>query len=139
MELMPKSSSRYAPSPFRLKTKSIITPYSGLGQLPSEDDDSESDRKEDTPQQDRLLAELPRVSNNNQDTETPRSSTSTELYDPPRTTTLSPEVIITLRRKVIYEAKVRLQTDKPAVYVGRYKSENAARDACEKLIQKTKS
>ncbi|OQR83961.1 hypothetical protein ACHHYP_14080 [Achlya hypogyna] len=144
MELVPKSSHgvRYAPTSLypNKKSQMAVMPYSGLDQLSSDEDD-EFDRKDDDSP---TLPSRRAPATSNQEAESlqsARTSSLAELYDPPpeRPGTPRATVLITVRRKVTYEARVRLAADRPPVYVGRYKSEQAAREACDRLLQKTRS
>ncbi|KDO28387.1 hypothetical protein SPRG_06625 [Saprolegnia parasitica CBS 223.65] len=153
MELVRKSSHglRYAPSSSKKKATMTVMPYSGLGQLSSSDDEVDEQLRRESQEGSPTYPSrwVPPVSrhNNNQETEvSPRTSSISSLYDPPSDVKASPRpsttndparVLITVRRKVTFEARVRLHVDKPPVYVGRYKSEQSARDACARLLQKT--
>ncbi|RHY69984.1 hypothetical protein DYB38_011955 [Aphanomyces astaci] len=49
-----------------------------------------------------------------------------------------PECYVTCRRKkTAFEARVRLAMHDKPIYVGRYKTEQAARDACARLLRQT--
>ncbi|ETW06899.1 hypothetical protein H310_03021 [Aphanomyces invadans] len=161
-ELFPKSSAaKYTAC---AQSSPRVTPYSGLGQLLSDNDDerlstphSPNDSSAASPVYSRIVLQkhtrsTHASSTNQSDTDgaplSQRSSSTTSDYvinidglhaqhpallDPSEPAT--PECLVTCRRKTTFEARVRLSAHAKPIYVGRYKSEQAAHDACGRLLR----
>ncbi|KAF0684215.1 Aste57867_23801 [Aphanomyces stellatus] len=161
MELFPKSSVKYAAC---AQASPKVTPYSGLGQLPFDDEDETPlpppiPMATTDPILHRMMMPRPASPYTNQTEElelsssqSPRErSTWTSMADhvidvEPHDGDASihvvpapvgPVCLITCRRKTTFEARVRLTPESTTIYVGRYKGEQAAWDACGRLLRQS--